>query len=134
MTLPTTPQHRQDRLDTLEPRESIPAGTYAAYLQKVRILGLDAEHQGKKRWVYHLQDVPGWPHAAIDLGNFAGDLKLGYHNNLQGTITVGLGFENRIPGDGNVRAQLAILHSEIALARLVKHAQGAGIFVEIIDP
>jgi len=127
-----TAEGREERFDTLEPRDSIPAGTYAAYLHKVKVLGRGGEPE-KMRRVYELQDVPDHAHVEIDSGEFAGDVRLGYFNNMLGKIAIGYGFVVKLPPGGMPKPQVALQHSEAAVARLMKHTHGLGIMVEIID-
>jgi len=122
-----------DHFDTLELRDCIAAGTYAAHIHKVPALNPRILVMGFRR-VYQLVDVAGHDRPDIDFGEFAGDRSLGLYCNLLGAIAIGSGFARRLPRNGTFRAQLALLDSEAALALLMAHTSGAGIFVDIIDP
>lgn len=131
----------KDRFDTLEPpdrnsqdrRSCIPAGSYVAYLHKVKVLGRGPDGRADFRRVYELH-VLGRTHVEIDVGEFAGDVSLGLYNDLMGSIALGFGFEIKLPPNGSLKPQIALQHSEAALARLMKHTHGAGIMVDIFDP
>lgn len=77
-------------LYTLEPLNCIPAGTY-------ELLG----HQGEKKDVWELKDVPGRTAILIHVGNYGCEVNLPdgscHESNSLGCILVGFGIEEDVP-------------------------------------
>ena len=86
-----------------------------------------SEKFGRK--IYALQGVPGREACELHIGNWAGDVSLGWKSDVEGCTIFGTehGF---LQPPGFSRPQLAVLHSEIAFDELVVATGGATIEVE----
>lgn len=90
-------------MDNEPKRSCIPTGTYECSMRKSPKFG----------WTYHVKDVPDRSYILIHSGNFAGDERLGYKNNVLGCILLG---KKR----GKMEGQKAVFSSKVAVKEFMR--------------
>jgi hypothetical protein len=100
----------------------IPAGIYKALV----------EHSDRfARLIYKLQDVLARSDVEIHPANWAGNVDAGWHSDLEGCITLGMGVAELTPNVPGALAQLAVTSSGTAINQFMTATQGLPITVRI---